>query len=89
MTPTFSSGRPRSDGAGVRAFREDLMADDKKDERRTPTTGPGTTSDPNQSNREPARDRGAEQTREAPVDPRPAGRDPARDRDDAAGPRHD
>ena len=31
----------------------------------------GRTSDLNQSNREPARDRGAEQAREAPVDPVP------------------
>ena len=47
------------------------MAEDRD---RKPRPGaPGTTSDPNQSNREPARDRGAEQVREAPVDPVPGG----------------
>jgi hypothetical protein len=54
------------------------MEDDK--ERKPRPGGPGTTSDPNQSNREPARDRGAAQVREAPLDPVPGG--PRKDRDD-------
>ena len=57
-------------------------------EKRPRPGGPGTTSDPNQSNREPARDRGAEQTREAPIDPVP-GRGkahPEQRRDDSADP---
>ena len=63
------------------------MAEDR--ERKPRPGGPGTTSDPNQSNREPARDRGAEQVRKAPIDPVP-GRGEARPeerRDDAADPR--
>jgi hypothetical protein len=40
----------------------------------------GRTSDPTRSNREPARDRGAEQAREAPVDRVPGG--PRKVRDD-------
>lgn len=40
---------------------------------------PGTTADPNQANREPARDRGPGQVREAPED-RP-GRRPEEDGD--------
>jgi len=56
------------------------MAEDKD---RKPRPGvPGTTSDPNQSNREPTRDRGAEQVREAPVDPVPGGPRPEERRDD-------
>lgn len=42
---------------------------ERQDDRR------GTTSDPNQSNRQPARDKGAEQPREAPIGPRPEGDD--------------
>jgi hypothetical protein len=49
-------------------------------EREKGREGRGTTSDPNQSNREPARDQGAEQPRKAPTDPRPGGDDK---RDDA------
>jgi hypothetical protein len=57
------------------------MAEERE---RKPRPGtPGTTSDPNQSNREPARDRGAEQVREAPVDPVPGGARPEDRRDDA------
>ena len=58
------------------------MTDDRKDDRPNPATGPGTTSDPNQSNRASARDQGAEQVREEPLGPRPADRDPAEDTDD-------
>jgi hypothetical protein len=50
------------------------MSDDR--EKRPRPGGPGTTSDPNQSNREPARDRGAEQVREAPIGPVPGGPEP-------------
>lgn len=58
-------------------------------EKRPRPGGPGTTTDPNQSNREPARDRGAEQVREAPVDPVPGGPVPGgpvrKKTDDGAG----
>lgn len=47
------------------------MSDDR--EKRPRPGRPGTASDPNQANREPARDRGAEQAREAPRDPVPGG----------------
>lgn len=42
-------------------------------EREEPAPGRGTTSDPNQSNRRPAREECAEEPREAPVGPRPGG----------------
>ena len=64
------------------------MAEDR--DRKPRPGGPGTTSDPNQSNREPARDRGAEQVREAPVGPVPGGPRPEtrpEERRDDADPR--
>ena len=62
------------------------MSDDR--EKRPRPGGPGTTSDPNQSNREPARDRGAEQVREAPIGPVPGGPRPGeKSGDEARGPR--
>lgn len=51
--------------------------------------GRGTTSDPNQSNRNPARDSGTEQVREEPIGPVPGRGDarPEERRDDVADPR--
>jgi hypothetical protein len=72
-------------GNGI-TLMEDHMADERQTDRKGRVTGPGTTSDPNQANREPARDRGAEQVRKAPLDPVPGGpksderRDETRDR---------
>ena len=65
------------------------MTDERETEERPRPGGPGTTSDPNQSNREPARDRGTEQVREAPIGPVPGEPKPEERRDDAADPRHD
>lgn len=61
------------------------MTDDHKDDDRPRgrTVGPGTTSDPNQSNIAPKLGRG-----EKAEDTSRGKRDPAKDRDDAAQPRH-
>jgi hypothetical protein len=63
------------------------MSNERDHDRRRSPGGPGTTSDPNQSNREDTRNRRAEDVREDPVGPVRGEPDPERRRDDAADPR--
>ena len=61
------------------------MSDDR--ESRPKPGDPGTTSDPNQENRQPIREGGQEQVREEPLGPVRGEPKPEQRRDDAADPR--